>query len=137
MSLIAFLLKNSSCPIHLHITMPKTDSPQVFPLFILRNFKIAGRASVVESHFSKVRETSAFCNSVENIQHVHGMLRKVAFLDFLLSPLLTGNASLQYTVCNATKNELLTKFLKLAFRLTENFQEAVSTEAPYQKFTDL
>ena len=65
MSLIAFLLKNSSCPIHLHITMPKTDSPQVFPLFILRNFKIAGRASVVESHFSKVRETSAFCNSVE------------------------------------------------------------------------
>ena len=45
--------------------MPKTDSPQVFPLFILRNFKIAGRASVVESHFSKVRETSAFCNSVE------------------------------------------------------------------------
>ena len=65
------------------------------------------------------------------------MLRKVAFLDFLLSPLLTGNASLQYTVCNATKNELLTKFLKLAFRLTENFQEAVSTEAPYQKFTDL
>ena len=72
---------------------------------------------MVESHFSKVRETSAFCNSVEKILHVHGMLRKVAFLEISRSPLLIGNASLQYTVCNATKNELLTKFLKCALKL--------------------
>ena len=40
--------------------------PQVFPLFWETNFKIVGRASVVEPHFSKVRETSIFCNSMEN-----------------------------------------------------------------------
>ena len=34
---------------------------------VLRNFKIAERASVVKSHFGKVREISAFCNSVEKI----------------------------------------------------------------------
>ena len=61
----------------------------------------------------------------------------MAFLEISKSPLLTGVAGLQYTVCNATKNELLTKFLKCALKLTENFQEVISTEVPYQKFTDL
>ena len=76
---------------------------------------------MVESHFSKVRETSAFCNSVEKNKHVHGMFRKVAFLEISRNPLLTGVAGLQYTVCNATKNELQTKFLKCALKLIENF----------------
>ena len=65
------------------------------------------------------------------------MFQKVAFLEISRSPLLTGVAGLQYTVCNATKNELLTKFLKCVLKLTENFQEMISTEVPYQKFTDL
>ena len=65
------------------------------------------------------------------------MFQKVAFLEISRSPLLTGVAGLQYTVCNATKNELLTKFLKCVLKLTENFQEVISTEVPYQKFTDL
>ena len=63
MSLIAFLLKIRNVQsTHLYIYR-KLIPPQVFPLFVLKNFKIAGRASVVESHFSKVRETSTFSKS--------------------------------------------------------------------------
>ena len=65
------------------------------------------------------------------------MFRKVAFLEISRRPLLTGVAGLQYSVCNATDNELLTKFLKYALKHTENSQEIISTEVPYQKFTDL
>ena len=65
------------------------------------------------------------------------MFRKVAFLEISRRPLLTGVAGLQYSVSNATENELLTKFLKYALKLTENSQEIISTEVPYQKFTDL
>ena len=65
------------------------------------------------------------------------MFQKMSFLEISKSPLLTRVAGLLYTVCNATKNELLTKFLKCALKLTENFQEVISTEVPYQKFTDL
>ena len=65
------------------------------------------------------------------------MFRKVAFQEISRSPLLTGVAGLQYSICNATKNELLTKFPKCALKLTENFQEVISTEVPCQKFTDL
>ena len=68
---------------------------------------------------------------------MHGMFRIVAFLEIWRSPLLTGVAGLQYTVCNATKSELLTKFLQCALKLTENFQEVIFTKVPYQKFTDL
>ena len=65
------------------------------------------------------------------------MFRKVAFLEISRSPLLTGVAGLQYSVCNTTKNGLLTKFLKCVLKLTENFQEVISTEVTYQKFTGL
>ena len=60
------------------------------------------------------------------------MFRKVAFLEISKNPLLTEVASLQNSVCNATKNELLTKFLKRASKLTENFQKLISTEVPYR-----
>ena len=63
MSLIAFLLKNSRCPIHPPIYIPKADSTTSVSFVCSENFKIAGRASVVESHFSKVRETSTFSKS--------------------------------------------------------------------------
>ena len=65
------------------------------------------------------------------------MFRNVAFLEISRSPLSTGVAAWQYTVCNATKNELLTKILKYNLKLIENFQEVISTEAPCEKFTDL
>ena len=63
------------------------------------------------------------------------MFQKVPFLEISRSPLLTGVAGLPYTVCNATKNELLTKFLKFALKLTE--KKPGSAEMPYQKFTFL
>ena len=57
------------------------------------------------------------------------MFRKVAFLE------ISRRSLLILFSLNATKNELLTKFLKYALKLTENFQEVISTEVPYQKFT--
>ena len=60
------------------------------------------------------------------------MFRKIARI-----LLLAGVAGLQYTVCKTTENELSTKFLKYALKLTENFQEVISIEVPYRKFTDL
>ena len=65
------------------------------------------------------------------------MFRNVPFREISRSPLLTGVPGWQYTVCNSTKSKHITKFLKCALILTENFQEVISTEAPYQKFTDL
>ena len=56
-SLVAFLLKNLSCPIHAPVTIPKTDSTAGNTCrkhsFVPRIFKIAGKASVVEVFFSK------------------------------------------------------------------------------------
>ena len=59
------------------------------------------------------------------------MFRKIAFLEILKSLLLTAVAGLQSTVYNATKNELLTKFVKGALKLTENFQEMISKRVPF------
>ena len=70
-------------------------------------FKIAGRASVVESHFRKVTETT-FCNSVEKFT--------TCIAEISRSSPLTGVAVLQHTVCDATKNELLNLF-KLLWNL--------------------
>ena len=63
------------------------------------------------------------------------MFPKVAFREISGSRLLTGVPGLQYTVRNASKNELLTKFLKCAFKLTYNYREAISNGVLYQKFT--
>ena len=65
------------------------------------------------------------------------MFQKVTFLEISRSPLLTRVTDLDYTVYNASKNELLTKYLNGALKLTENFQEVISNGAIYQKFTDL
>ena len=59
------------------------------------------------------------------------MFRKLAFLEISKSSLLTAVAGLQSTVYNATKNELLTKFVKSALKLTENFQEVISNGVPF------
>ena len=65
------------------------------------------------------------------------MFRKVALPEISRSPLLPRVADLQYTFCNAAKNELLTKFHEGAFKVKENFQEVICNGVPYQKFTDL
>ena len=76
---------------------------------------------MVESHFSKVRETSRFCNSVEkNLTRAWYVPKNGFSRNFEKFP-FNRVAGLQYSVCNATKNKLLTKFLKCALKLTENF----------------
>ena len=57
---------------------------------------------------------------------MHVMFRKVALLEISRNILCTGVSALEYTSCNATKNKLLTKFLKSALKLTEYFQEVNS-----------
>ena len=86
----------------------------------------------METLFRKVTgEISAFYNFAEISNTCIGMLRKVAFLEISRSPLLTAIAGLQSTVYNATKNDLLTKFVKGALKLTENFQEMISNGTPF------
>ena len=81
-----------------------------------------------ESIFIKLTEEScAFCNSVENCNTCNGMFRKAALLEISSSPLLTGVAGSQYTVCSATKSEL-----RSALKLTENVQEVISHGFPFQ-----
>ena len=63
------------------------------------------------------------------------MFPKLALPKASGSPLLIGVAGLQYTNDKATKSEFLTKFLKSAVNLTENFQEKISNGVPFQKFT--
>ena len=59
------------------------------------------------------------------------MFQRVVFLVISKSPLLTAVAGLQTKVHNATKNELLTKFVKRALKLTENFREMISNGVPF------
>ena len=82
--------------------MPKTDSTASASFVCSAKLQIAGRASVVESHLSKVRETSTFYNSVEKNLRRAWYVPKKGFIEILRSPLLTGVAGLQYSVCNAT-----------------------------------
>ena len=86
----------------------------------------------METLFSKVTEyISAFCNFAEIFNTCIGMFQKVAFLEISKSPLLTVVAGLPSTVYNATKNELLTKFVKGALKLIENFQGMISKGVPF------
>ena len=49
-------LKNSSCPIHLPIALPKTDSTASVSFVFKRILRFTVRASVLESVFSKLTE---------------------------------------------------------------------------------
>ena len=69
----------------------------------------------MEILFSKVTVwISAFCNFAE------------ISLEISKSPLLTAVPGVQSMAYNATKNELLTKFVKGALKLTKHFQEMIS-----------
>ena len=78
-------------------------------------FKIAVRASVVESLFRKVAgEISTICNFVKNSN-----------ISINTSTLLDGAAGLESTVYKVTKKKPLAKFLKGTFKLPENFQKVI------------
>ena len=76
-----------------------------------RIFEIVGRASLMESVFSKVTgKISTFHDSVVNCITFSGMFRNVALLEISRNSLLGGVAVLQSTSCYASKNELLIRF---------------------------
>ena len=52
--------KKLELPIHPFMNMPKTDSTAIVSFVCSEKLQNSWRASVVESRFSKVRETSAF-----------------------------------------------------------------------------
>ena len=86
----------------------------------------------METPFTKVSaQISAFCNFAQISNTCIGMFRKVAFLEISKSPLLTAVAGVQSTVYNATKNELLTTFIKVNLKLLENFREMITNGVPF------
>ena len=86
----------------------------MFPVSVSKIFKIAGRTSVLEISFIKVTgEISTF----RKLHHVHWYLPKSSSSR---NYLLTGVAGLQFPDRKATKNELLTKFLKDLLKISEN-----------------
>ena len=94
---------------------------------------IAGRASVVESLFSK----AILSRNLTRAWHFPKRNLEISLLEISRSVLFSGVTCLQYIVSNASKIELLTRFFKGALKLTENFQEMISNGVPYQKFPDL
>lgn len=85
----------------------------MFLMNVTKIFKIFRKLTVVKSFFSKVKgEISAFYNSLENSVRCISMFRKVALLDIFRKFILTIVAGLRSIGCDATKNELLTKFLE-------------------------
>ena len=83
----------------------------MFLVSVPRIFEIVGRASLMESVFSKVTgEISTSHDSVVNCITFSGMFRNVALLEISRNSLLGGVAVLQSTSCYASKNELLIRF---------------------------
>ena len=64
-SSVAFLLKKFELSNPHTNNYTKTDSTANISLVCFENIKIVWRASVIESRFSKLTETSRFCNTVE------------------------------------------------------------------------
>ena len=85
----------------------------MFPLLDPIIFKISGTASVVESLLF-------FATLLANLKRE---------LYVSKSPILTGVAGLQNTISKFSKRAL-TKFLKDALKLTENYQEIISNGVP-------
>ena len=87
---------------------------------VTRILKIAMRASVVKPFFSKVVacKISAFYNSLKNSIRCIGMVWKVVYIVYIVYR-------------DATKNEILTKFLKSILEILENFQEVLCNEVPF------
>ena len=76
--------------------MPKTDSTAHVSFVCSEKLQNCWESAVVELHFSKVRETSAFCNSVEkNLTRAWYVPKSGFSRNFEKSPFITGVAGLQ------------------------------------------
>ena len=64
------------------------------------------------------------------------MFRKVALLEILKSPLLTGVQAYSIEFERFLK-QTPNQFLRVGLKLMENFQEVISDGVPHQKFTNL
>lgn len=123
-SLAEFLFSNSNCPIYQLYVYWKLTRPKSFPLTVPWIFNVALRMSVVESFFSKeTGKNSAFCNSVQNSITCMSRLQKVTRLENRANFLLTRVAEFQFTGCNATRDKLLSKFIKVVLKIWWNFQK--------------
>ena len=90
--------------------------------------QIAAKAATGFSYQIKIFENMAF-----------GHVREVSSRKkspFKKSPINTS-CRLRYTVCNATKNEFLTKCRNGVLKFTKIFLEVISNWVCYKKFTDL
>ena len=61
-----------------------------------------------------------------------GMFRKVVLLEILGNSPSTRATGLESTGCQATKNTLLTKFLKGVLKISVNFHEELYNGVPFQ-----
>ena len=87
------------------------------PATVPRIFKIAGRALVVESLFSKV---TGYFYIPQIYRKLYHLLKSTSSKNFAKFPF---NWSCKLTGCKATKNELLTRFLKSVLKMSESTQE--------------
>ena len=85
---------------------------KIFPVSVLKYLEICQEKVLQWSHFDEVAELP----STESIR----------FLEILRNSLLTGVPGWQSTRCNATTNELLTKFPKGLLKILENSQEELN-----------
>ena len=135
-SLVVFLLKNWSCPIGPLITIRKLILLQIFPKFVSRILKLVGERLWWNHFLTKQQKLQGFATLSKNLTSAWYVPKSSSSRNLGKSPF---NKSCRLTVesLNATKNELLVKFVKGALKFTENFQELISNGFPYQKFTNL
>ena len=116
----------SSCPIHSPTTIPKRTSTVNVSFAWSQNFQNFWESVCVGSLFSKIKETSVFCNSAGKF--------KPWIVCFKKSPF---NRSCRLTEYNFQIFKTISKFLKVALKLTENSQEIICNGFPYREFTDV
>ena len=144
------------------MTILKTDSTATVSNECFKNFKTAGKVSVVVPRFIQLAwDVSVFYKSVENSIMCICMFRKVTLLDYIekirfkLSCRLTVYIPEAFTwskltteeleqglelwkcnfwpgCCNVTKNKLLTKFCRRVLKFTENIQEELYNIFPFK-----
>ena len=100
----------------------------MLPISVLKIFEIARRGSVLEPFFNKVtEEVSVLYDSAENsIMWV--VPKRSFFRNFGIS--FNGVLGLEPKFTNATKNEILVKFIKVVLKLSKIFQEGLCNGLP-------
>ena len=101
--------KKLELSIHLPLTIPKTDSTANVSFVYSDHFKIAARASVVKSLFSKVTETPAFCNSVEKLARAWHVPKSSSSRNFEKPPFNRSSPLLNFPQTASIIKDLLVK----------------------------